>query len=119
MHKIDLLAKFAQFTELWQPQIVAELNGQCVELAKLQGIFVWHAHFNEDQMFLVVEGRLRLQFRDGEEVLEAGEMIVVPAGVEHRPMAEAECWVILLAPKSPGDTGSLENRDMFEPLNLL
>jgi quercetin dioxygenase-like cupin family protein len=118
VHKVDLLQEFAQFTEQWQPKVVAELNEQRVKIAKLQGIFVWHAHADEANLLLVVEGRLRMQFRDGEVVLEAGELIVVPAGVEHRPVAEDECWVMLLTPKS-ATSSSPQDACMVERLDLL
>ncbi len=116
MEKINLLENFAKFSDQWQPKIVAELNGQHLKLAKLQGIFVWHQHPGEDEMFLVVQGQLLIQFRDGEVLLEPGEMIVVPAGVEHRPVAEQEAWVMLLEPKGTSNTGNVHNeRTVEEP----
>jgi mannose-6-phosphate isomerase-like protein (cupin superfamily) len=104
MQKVDILETFSEITELWQPTLVAELNGQCVKVAKVQGRFVWHAHAEHDEMCLVVEGRLRMQFRDGEVALDPGEMIVTPAGVEHRPVAEAECWVMQIDPQPSART---------------
>lgn len=116
MEKTNLLEKFARFSEQWQPKIVAEFNGQYVKLAKLQGTFVWHRHDGEDELFLVVEGQLTIQFREGDVVLEPGEMIVVPAGVEHRPVASEEAWVMLLEPKSTLNTGNVrDERTIDEP----
>ena len=105
MQKINLMEQFDLFSAQWQPKIVGELNGQYMKLAKLQGIFVWHHHQVTDQLFLVVQGRLKVEFQDGEVVLEPGEMVIVPAGVEHRPVAEQECWVLELAPKATPDAG--------------
>ena len=121
--KINLAEKFLQIKEYWKPYIAAELNGQLVKLDKLKGEFVWHHHENEDEMFLVVKGRFRIEFRDhtgedgqnnaGEGVravqLEQGEFIVVPRGVEHRPVAEEECWILLFEPASTLNTGNVEN----------
>ena len=99
------MEQFELFSERWQPRIVGELNGQYIKVAKLQGIFVWHHHEATDQLFLVVQGRLKVELRDGEVMLEPGEMVIVPAGVDHRPMAEQECWVLELVPKSASDFG--------------
>jgi mannose-6-phosphate isomerase-like protein (cupin superfamily) len=119
VEKIDLLEKFARFSDQWQPKIVAELNGQYVKLAKLQGIFVWHQHEAEDEMFLVVQGQLLIQFRDRDVLLEAGQMIVVPAGVEHRPVADQEAWVMLLEPRSTLNTGSERNERTVDELDWI
>ncbi len=114
MDKINLLEKFAKFSDQWQPKIIAELNGQHLKLAKLQGIFVWHHHPGEDELFLVVQGQLLIQFRDGGVLLEPGEMVVVPAGVEHRPVAEQEAWVMLLEPAGTSNTGNVRNERTVE-----
>ena len=106
MDKINLADKLASFTEHFQPKIVAELNGQQVKLAKLQGTFLWHHHEHEDELFLVVRGRLRMDFRDREVWLDPGEMIVVPRGVEHRPVADQEVHVLLFEPASTLNTGN-------------
>lgn len=103
--KVSLAEKFPLFEERWSPKIVGHLNGQHVKLAKLEGKFVPHSHENEDELFLVVEGRLDIKFRDGVVRLEAGEMLVVPRGVEHRPVAEAEAKVLLFEPDSTLNTG--------------
>ena len=106
MDKINLAQKFGLFTETWSPRILAELNGQHVKIARLQGEFVWHSHEKEDELFLVVEGELRILFRDGEVHLQAGELCVVPRGVEHKPVAETEVRVLLLEPASTVNTGT-------------
>src|SRR5271168_5006478 len=109
MEQVNLRDKLALFTEHWSPKIGGELNGQQVKLAKFQGPFVWHHHDNEDEMFLVVKGRFRMEFRDRHVWLEEGEFIVVPRGVEHRPVAEQECWVVLFEPASTLNTGNVVN----------
>jgi mannose-6-phosphate isomerase-like protein (cupin superfamily) len=116
---IDLREKFAAFSEHWSPRIVAELNGQQVKLAKLLGEFVWHHHDVEDELFLVHRGRLLMEFRDGVVELGPGEMIVVPRGVEHRPVAPEEVEIILFEPAGTLNTGNLVNeRTVAEPAHL-
>jgi mannose-6-phosphate isomerase-like protein (cupin superfamily) len=109
MEKVNLAEKLSRITERWDPKIVAELNGQQVRLAKLQGEFVWHAHEAEDELFLVLKGRLAIQLRDREVTLEAGEMLVVPRGVEHRPVAREEVHVLLFEPVSTVNTGNVKS----------
>ena len=109
MEKVNLKGKFSQFSEHWDPKIVAELNGQYVKLVKLQGEFVWHHHEEEDELFLVVKGSLVIQFRDRDVALREGEFLVVPAGVEHKPVAESEAWVMLFEPASTLNTGNVHN----------
>src|SRR5260370_27193731 len=119
MDKINIADKFAKISEYWKPYIAAELNGQHVKLDKLKGEFIFHHHENEDEMFLVVKGRFRMEFRAGEGPrapeedpqvwLEEGEFIVVPRGVEHRPVADQECWILLFEPASTLNTGNLVN----------
>lgn len=106
---VDLRQKFDSFTEHWSPKIVAELNGQHVKLVKFAGDFVWHSHAEEDEMFLVIRGRFRMDFRDRSEWIEAGEFIVVPRGVEHKPFAEVEAEVVLCEPASTVNTGDTES----------
>lgn len=106
MDKINLEQKFGLFSEHWQPKIVAELNGQHVKLAKLQGPFVWHHHDDEDELFMVIKGRLTMELRDGNVELAEGEMLVVPRGVEHRPVAEEEVWLMMFEPASTVNTGT-------------
>jgi mannose-6-phosphate isomerase-like protein (cupin superfamily) len=109
MKKVNLAQKFSSFTEQWKPKIVGELNGQQVKLVKFQGPFVWHHHDNEDELFLVVKGRFRMEFRDRHEWIEQGEFIVVPRGVEHRPVADEEAHVLLFEPASTLNTGNVQN----------
>ena len=116
MIAIDLREKFATFSEHWSPRIVAELNGQHVKLVKLLGEFVWHHHDEEDELFLVHRGRLHMEFRDGVVEVGPGEMIVVPRGVEHRPVAPEEVEIILFEPAGTLNTGNLVNkRTVAEP----
>ena len=107
--KINLAQKFSQIHEYWKPYIAAELNGQLVKLDKLKGEFIWHHHENEDEMFLVVKGRFRIEFRDKTVWMEEGEFIVVPRGVEHKPVADEEAWIVLFEPGSTLNTGNVEN----------
>lgn len=109
MHKVNLDEKFSKITEYWKPYIAAELNGQHLKLDKLKGEFVFHHHDNEDELFLVVKGRFRMEFRDRHEWIEAGEFIVVPRGVEHRPVADEECWLLLFEPAGTLNTGNVVN----------
>jgi mannose-6-phosphate isomerase-like protein (cupin superfamily) len=107
MEKVNLTQKLALFTDHWHPRIVGELNDSHVKLVKVQGEFVWHHHEHEDELFLVLNGRLQMQFRDRDVWLEAGEFIIVPRGVEHRPMAPEEVHLLLLEPKSTLNTGNV------------
>jgi mannose-6-phosphate isomerase-like protein (cupin superfamily) len=107
--KINLAEKFSRIKEYWKPYIAGELNGQLVKLDKLKGEFVWHHHENEDEMFLVVKGRFRIEFRDKTAWLEEGEFIVVPRGVEHKPVADEEAWIVLFEPASTLNTGNVDN----------
>ena len=107
MNKVSLSGKLAQFSEPWRPKIVGELNGQLVKLVKFQGEFVWHQHELEDELFLVVKGRFRMDFRDRSEWIEEGEFVIVPRGVEHRPVAEDEASVLLFEPASTLNTGDV------------
>jgi mannose-6-phosphate isomerase-like protein (cupin superfamily) len=105
MQKVNLTEKFSKILEFESPKIVGELNGQYVKLSKLKGEFVWHSHENEDELFLVVKGRLRMQLRTGEIILDEGEFFIVPRGVEHNPIADPECHIMLFEPKSTLNTG--------------
>jgi len=106
---VNLAEKLARIQDFWNPRIVGELNGQHVKLAKVKGEFVWHFHQNEDELFLVLDGTLRLQLRDGEVILGPGEMYIVPRGVEHRPVAEDEVHLMMFEPASTLNTGNIEN----------
>lgn len=109
MDKINLKEKLELFSAHWQPKIVGELNGQYVKLVKFQGPFVWHHHDNEDEMFMVLRGRFRMEFRDRDVWLEEGEFIIVPRGIEHRPVADEETHVLLFEPASTLNTGNTES----------
>jgi mannose-6-phosphate isomerase-like protein (cupin superfamily) len=109
MHKVNIADKFAKISEYYKPHIAGELNGQMVKLVKTKGEFVFHHHDNEDEMFLVIKGRFRMEFLDRHEWIEEGEFIVVPRGVEHRPVADDECWLLLFEPASTLNTGNLVN----------
>jgi mannose-6-phosphate isomerase-like protein (cupin superfamily) len=114
MQKINIAEKFSRIPDFYQPRIAAELNGQMVKFVKFDSPFVWHHHDHEDELFLVVKGRFRMDFRDENsreryEWIEEGEFIVVPRGVEHRPVAEEECWVVLFEPASTLNTGNVVN----------
>src|SRR6187549_397584 len=95
MDKVNLTSKFASFSEHWSPKIVGELNGQHVKLVKFNGEFVWHHHEHEDEMFFVVKGSFKMEYRDRTVVLNENEFLIVPRGVEHRPVADQEVWVML------------------------
>jgi mannose-6-phosphate isomerase-like protein (cupin superfamily) len=106
MDRIDIKEKLSQFNDFWNPRIVGELNGQEVKLVKFKGEFVWHHHENEDEMFLVIDGEFKMEFRDKVVPLKAGEFIIVPKGVEHKPVAEQEVSVMLFEPASTLNTGN-------------
>lgn len=116
MDKVNLQQKLALFSEQWSPKIVGQLNGQLVKLVKFQGPFVWHHHDMEDELFLVVKGRFRMEFRDRQVWLEEGEFLIVPRGVEHRPVAEEEAHVLLFEPASTLNTGNVRNERTQEHL---
>lgn len=102
---INLRDKLALFSEQWSPKIIAEMNGFQFKLAKLEGDFVWHSHPDTDEAFIVIEGQLRIDFRDGSASLNSGEMLVVPKGIEHKPFAESECHVMVLVREGTVNTG--------------
>jgi mannose-6-phosphate isomerase-like protein (cupin superfamily) len=107
--KINLLEKFGLFSEYWSPKIVGELNGQQVKLVKFKGEFVFHKHDNEDELFMVVKGKFRMEYRDKAVDINEGELIIVPRGIEHKPVAEDEVWVLLFEPASTLNTGNVIN----------
>ena len=116
MHKVNIAEKFSKISEYWKPYIAAELNGQYVKLDKIKGEFVFHHHEHEDEMFLVVKGRFKMEFRDRHEWIEEGEFILVPRGVEHKPVAEEECWFLLFEPSSTLNTGNVVNERTHQEL---
>ena len=114
--KVNVREKLTLFHDHWSPRIVGELNGQHVKLVKFQGEFVWHKHDHEDELFLVLKGRFRMEFRDREIELEEGEFLIVPRGVEHRPVADEEVHVLLFEPAGTLNTGDVEDeRTVREP----
>ena len=113
---VNLAEKFARFSEYWSPKIVGELNGQMVKLAKFRGAFEWHHHAGEDELFLVVKGKLTIKLRDQDITLDEGEFVIIPRGVEHCPVAQEEAHVLLLEPKTTLNTGNVSNeRTVADP----
>jgi mannose-6-phosphate isomerase-like protein (cupin superfamily) len=119
MEAINLAAKLASFDDLWHQRLIAELNGQHVKLVKLQGTFIWHHHEHEDELFMVLAGRLRMDFRDKEVWIEPGELIVVPRGVEHRPHADEVTSIMLFEPATTVATGNMEHEQPPEPIERI
>jgi mannose-6-phosphate isomerase-like protein (cupin superfamily) len=119
MDKVNLREKFSLFTEHWRPKIVGELNGQLVKLVRFIGLFEWHHHANEDEMFLVIEGQFVMEFRDRKIELERGEFLIVPRGVEHRPVAEREVQVMLFEPAETLNTGNVQSTLTCENLERI
>ena len=113
MNKINLNEKLSLFDDYWNPRIVGELNGQLIKLVKFKGPFTWHHHENEDELFMTMKGRFRMEFREGAEErsvwIEEGELIIVPRGIEHRPVADREAEVMLFEPASTLNTGNVSN----------
>ncbi len=119
MHKVNLLEKFGLFTEQFHPKIVGDLNDHQVKVVKLQGDFVWHHHEKEDELFLVVRGRMRMGLKSGDIELSEGELFIVPKGVEHKPSAEEECWIVLIEPASTLNTGNVVGEKTVEKLERI
>ena len=107
--KINISQKLSQFKDHWNPRIIGELNQQHVKIAKIKGEFIWHKHDDEDEMFLVLKGTLKIEFRDRTETIQENEIIIVPKGVEHKPIAEKEVSIMLFEPATTINTGALEN----------
>jgi mannose-6-phosphate isomerase-like protein (cupin superfamily) len=119
MNKISLRDAFDRIGEYWSPRVVADVNDVQVKLVRVKGEFVWHRHEAQDELFIVVRGRLRIEFRDGDVVLDAGDMLVVPRGVEHRPVADEEVQLMLVEPRGTVNTGEVrEGRTVLEPERL-
>jgi len=119
MEAVNISKKFAEFSDYWSPKIVGELNGQHVRVVKLHGEFMWHHHDAEDELFLVVQGRLLMKLRDREIWVNEGEFIIIPRGVEHLPVAEEEVHVILLEPATTLNTGNVENQRTVKSLERI
>jgi mannose-6-phosphate isomerase-like protein (cupin superfamily) len=109
MEKVNIREKLSLFNEPWHPRIIGELNGQHVKAVKLIGEFVWHHHDNEDELFLVIKGKLKMEFRDRIEEINEGEFIIVPRGVEHKPVADEEVHILLFEPDTTVNTGNVDN----------
>lgn len=118
MESVNIQSKLAAFSEHWSPKIVGELNGQYVKLVKFKGEYVWHHHAHEDELFLVVDGEFDLHFRDRVAKLRKGEFCIVPRGVEHKPVAEKECAVMLFEPAATRNTGNVDHRYTIEAESL-
>lgn len=114
MQVINLADKLRQFDERWSPRVIGQVNESHIKLVKLEGEFVWHAHENEDELFLVISGRLRMRFRDREAIVGPGELIIVPRGVEHMPVADEETHVLLVEPAATLNTGNVRNERTVE-----
>jgi mannose-6-phosphate isomerase-like protein (cupin superfamily) len=119
MDKVNVAEKLARVSEHWSPRIVGELNGQQVKVVKFQGPFVWHHHEHEDELFYVVKGRFRMEFRDRTLDIAAGEFLIVPRGVEHRPVADEEVEVMLFEPAGTLNTGNVRDARTVERLERL
>ncbi|MFL5734236.1 MAG: cupin domain-containing protein [Chloroflexia bacterium] len=119
MDKVNLAEKFVLFSDYWSPKIAGELNDSYIKLVKVKGEFDWHHHEQEDELFLVVKGRLLIKLRDRDIRLEEGEFAIVPRGVEHKPVAEEEAHVLLLEPKSTLNTGNVRTEKTLEELERI
>lgn len=113
--KVNLAEKFALVTDHWRPKVIGEMNGQEIKIVKFAGEFPWHYHEHEDEMFLAVKGNFRLEFRDRTVELEPGEFVIVPRGVEHRPVADEEVEVLLFEPKNVLNTGNVRDEKFTAP----
>ncbi len=119
MEKVNLREKFALFDEYWSPKLVGELSGQSVKIAKLKGEFIWHHHEAEEELFMVIKGRLTIKLPEEDVVLEEGEFFIVPRGVEHKPVAEEEAHILMFEPKSTLNTGNVRSERTVETLETL
>lgn len=119
MKIVDLKDKFLLFNEFWSPKIVGELNGQYVKIAKLKGEFVWHQHEKEDELFMVVKGELTIKLRDQDIRISEGQFFIIPRGIEHLPIAEKECHVMLFEPQTVLNTGDVKNERTVENLDRI
>jgi mannose-6-phosphate isomerase-like protein (cupin superfamily) len=119
MEKVNITEKLNQFSDYWNPRIIGELNGQHVKAVKLKGEFIWHHHDNEDELFLVTKGKLKMEFREKTVEIGEGEFIVVPRKTEHRPVADEEVHLLLFEPASTVNTGNVENERTKKQLEKL
>lgn len=119
MNKVNLAEKFSLFNDYWSPKVAGELNGQQVKLSKFRGEFIWHSHDAEDELFLVVKGSFNMEFRDKTIVLNEGEFLIVPKGVEHKPVAENEVWLLVFEPATTLNTGNVVNERTKAVLDII
>ena len=119
METVNLQQKFALFSEHYKPHIIGEVNDCYVKVVKLKGEFIWHHHDHEDELFLVVKGTLRMQFRDHESIIREGEFVIVPPKVEHKPVADEEVPLVLIEPKSTLNTGNVTNERTVARLDTI
>lgn len=119
MKKVNVAEKLSLFDDYWNPRIVGELNGQHVKFAKIKGEFVWHKHDEEDEMFFVLEGKFNMEFRDKTIELNKGEFLIVPKGIEHKPVATEEASIMLFEPETTLNTGNINGILTKEKLELL
>lgn len=119
MKKLSIPAAFDRIDDLWSPHIAGRVNGQEVRLAKIKGVFDWHRHEGVDELFFVVKGRFTLRFRDHDEAMEEGDLLVVPAGAEHMPVAEEECWILMVEDAGTLNTGETESARTKRDLPVL
>ena len=119
MKKINIQEKFTLFSEHWTPKIIGELNGQHVKLAKVKGEFIWHDHENEDELFFIIKGLLKIEFRDKTVELGPGEMYIIPKGVEHKPIAEEEAHLLLFEPAATKHTGDIQHALTVDKLDWI
>jgi mannose-6-phosphate isomerase-like protein (cupin superfamily) len=119
METVNLKEKFGKFQEYYQPRVLGEVNDCQVKAVKLKGEFIWHHHDNEDELFLVVKGTLRMKFRDREAVVREGEFVIVPRGVEHCPVADEEVHIVLIEPRTTLNTGNIQNERTVSQLERI
>src|SRR5687767_2569267 len=119
MEKVNIRQKLSQFADYWNPRIIGELNGQQVKAVKLKGEFIWHHHDHEDELFLVIKGKLKMELRDKIVEINEGEFLIVPRGVEHKPVAEEEVHILLFEPASTLNTGNIENEKTRKQLEKI
>ena len=119
METVNLKDKFGKFRDYWKPRVIGEINDCQVKAVKLKGEFIWHHHDNEDELFLVVKGTLRMKFRDHEAVVREGEFVIVPRGVEHLPVADEEVHIVLIEPRTTLNTGNIQNERTVSQLERI
>ncbi len=119
METVNLKDKFDKFRDYWKPRVIGEVNDCQVKAVKLKGEFIWHHHDNEDELFLVVKGMLRMKFRDHEAVVREGEFVIVPRGVEHLPVADEEVHIVLIEPRTTLNTGNIQNERTVSQLERI